>query len=417
MVDYKTIVSTTDSKVTLMQWLQALAKEFDNAKITDIAFVNDGNSSLTFTFTLTDGTAKTATCKAITLTDDEKAIVSGLVGQVATSADGITFNKAVTFAGNIVAKGNEIHQGYESHLGDESHAGTEIHKGQSTFTDLRADGITATDGQDLLSYDGTNTSLKGKGTRPLYNTSELALKSDVNAVNKGIAEYLFAFKAFQGEGNSYKTYPFPSYLNEGTDYTGMYAGSYVFNVYIAGTPSLPTLSGQYDVSFGDGVKMGNGKDIIECRAMFFGTPVQKSIKLRSDMFNGVINAGYMFASSNISKVEVEGDGIKVNEARFMFMHCNNLTEIGNFDFSSMTHNNFASTFHYLPKLTALHCTHFKYSFDLSYSTALTESALVEVLNNLDPVTTTQTLTMGATNLAKLTSDDILIATGKGWALA
>ena len=55
----------------------------------------------------------------------------------------------------------------------------------------------------------------------------------------------------------------------------------------------------------------------------------------------------------------------------------------------------------------------KVSFNISSSTAFTKEALVEILNNLATVTTTQTLTMGATNLAKLTDEDKAIATNKG----
>ena len=62
-------------------------------------------------------------------------------------------------------------------------------------------------------------------------------------------------------------------------------------------------------------------------------------------------------------------------------------------------------------------TGMKVSFDISASTKFTEAALVEILNNLATVTTTTTLKMGATNLAKLTDADKKIATDKGWTLA
>ena len=40
-----------------------------------------------------------------------------------------------------------------------------------------------------------------------------------------------------------------------------------------------------------------------------------------------------------------------------------------------------------------------------------------VINGLQTVTTTQKLTLGATNLAKLTDGEKKIATDKGWTLA
>lgn len=68
-------------------------------------------------------------------------------------------------------------------------------------------------------------------------------------------------------------------------------------------------------------------------------------------------------------------------------------------------------------LTEIHMYGMKTNFDISASTKFTREALVEILNNLATVTSTQTLTMGSTNLAKLTDEDKAIATGKGWTLA
>ena len=51
--------------------------------------------------------------------------------------------------------------------------------------------------------------------------------------------------------------------------------------------------------------------------------------------------------------------------------------------------------------------------NISASTRYERSDLLVILNNLKTVTSTKTLTMGATNLAKLTDEDKAIATGKG----
>lgn len=57
------------------------------------------------------------------------------------------------------------------------------------------------------------------------------------------------------------------------------------------------------------------------------------------------------------------------------------------------------------------------SLSISASTLFEREDLVLILNNLKTVTTTKTLKMGATNLAKLTDEDKAIATNKGWTLA
>ena len=59
----------------------------------------------------------------------------------------------------------------------------------------------------------------------------------------------------------------------------------------------------------------------------------------------------------------------------------------------------------------------KVKFDISASTQFETADLVTILNNLATVTTSQTLTMGATNLAKLSDEQKKIATDKGWTLA
>ena len=95
--------------------------------------------------------------------------------------------------------------------------------------------------------------------------------------------------------------------------------------------------------------------------------------------------------------------------RFSVVGCNSLESIPAYDLSNITSINLSS----LNKLKEFHATGMKVSFNISSSTEFTREALVEILNNLATVTTTQTLTMGATNLAKLTDADKAIATGKG----
>lgn len=48
---------------------------------------------------------------------------------------------------------------------------------------------------------------------------------------------------------------------------------------------------------------------------------------------------------------------------------------------------------------------------------LTHDSLMVVINGLQTVTSTQTLTLGTENLAKLTDAEKQIATDKGWTLA
>ena len=57
------------------------------------------------------------------------------------------------------------------------------------------------------------------------------------------------------------------------------------------------------------------------------------------------------------------------------------------------------------------------NLDISASTQFEREDLLVILNNLKTVTSAKTLTMGTTNLAKLTDEDKAIAINKGWTLA
>lgn len=95
--------------------------------------------------------------------------------------------------------------------------------------------------------------------------------------------------------------------------------------------------------------------------------------------------------------------------RFSITGCNSLESIPAYDMSNITSINISNLY----KLAEFHATGMKVSFNISSSTKFTREALVEILNNLATITSTQTLTMGATNLAKLTDEDKAIATNKG----
>ena len=60
---------------------------------------------------------------------------------------------------------------------------------------------------------------------------------------------------------------------------------------------------------------------------------------------------------------------------------------------------------------------FKVSLYLSYCENLTHDSIMVIINGLQTVTSTQTLTLGSTNLAKLTEAEKQIAIDKGWTLA
>ena len=106
---------------------------------------------------------------------------------------------------------------------------------------------------------------------------------------------------------------------------------------------------------------------------------------------------------------------KVTSLGQAFINCSKLTEIPALDVSKVT--SMSSIFDGCINLNAIHMTGMKVSFSISSSTKFTTESLHEIIDNLAIVTSTQTLTMGSTNLAKVSEEYKTIATNKGWTLA
>ena len=116
-----------------------------------------------------------------------------------------------------------------------------------------------------------------------------------------------------------------------------------------------------------------------------------------------------------------------------FEGCSSLTTIPQLDTSNVTAMNY--TFNNCSKLTTLggfqnlgqaysttqSANYSNYTLKLSSSTLLTHDSLMNVINNLYDIATkgcnTQKLVLGSTNLAKLTAEEIAIATNKGWSVS
>ena len=110
------------------------------------------------------------------------------------------------------------------------------------------------------------------------------------------------------------------------------------------------------------------------------------------------------------------DTSNVTNMYSMFYYCSNLTSVPQFDISKVTF--MADIFYGCSSLEAIHMININANLDISSSTKFTREALLEIIGNLKAQTSgSKKLTMGATNLAKLTEEDKAIATNKGWTLA
>ena len=119
-----------------------------------------------------------------------------------------------------------------------------------------------------------------------------------------------------------------------------------------------------------------------------------SLSLPAGFGQAATNLGYCFCgcTSLVSLVLPTGFGQAATNLGYCFYGCLSLADItGN--------------------------PNFKASLDLSGCLKLTHDSLMVVINGLQTVTKTQKLTLGSTNLAKLTDEEKKVATDKGWTLA
>lgn len=149
-------------------------------------------------------------------------------------------------------------------------------------------------------------------------------------------------------------------------------------------------------------------------SMFNGCSGLTNLNLSSFDTSNVTNMFHMFyGCKNLINLDISSfDTSNVIGVSYMFQNCNSLTNL-NFctnlgkGYKQKT-NNYSS-----------------YKLDLSYSTLLTHESLMSVINNLYDLNLAynvagggtlyrQGLVLGSTNLAKLTEEEIAIATDKGW---
>lgn len=117
----------------------------------------------------------------------------------------------------------------------------------------------------------------------------------------------------------------------------------------------------------------------------------------------------MFAYCNLLTTIPQLDLSKVTDVSQMFFACYPLTTLGGFQNLGMAYD------------TSKSANYRNYRLDLSNSTKLTHDSLMNVINNLYDIATkgcnAQQLILGSINLAKLTAEEIAIATDKGWTVS
>ena len=127
---------------------------------------------------------------------------------------------------------------------------------------------------------------------------------------------------------------------------------------------------------------------------------------------------FSVCSSLTSLTLPDGFGQNATNISYCFYGCTSLTSLTLPDGFGQNATRLINCFNVCSSLTNIAGNpNFKVSLDLSDCTQLTHDSLMVVINGLQTVTTSQVLTLGATNLAKLTDEEKKVATDKGWTVA
>ena len=162
----------------------------------------------------------------------------------------------------------------------------------------------------------------------------------------------------------------------------------------------------------------NTINVTDMSEMFNYCEYTLSIDVSSFDTTNVTNMEYMFGSCwDIPSLDLSNfNTSNVTNMGSMFYGCSRLKNIiGTLDLQKVTNANYM--FYGCSALEEVHIHNLGRNLSLSDSPKLTHDCLVELINNLQTVTSTKTLTLGSTNLAKLTDEEKQVATNKGWTLA
>lgn len=175
----------------------------------------------------------------------------------------------------------------------------------------------------------------------------------------------------------------------------------------------------------------NTSKVTSMGSMFYECSKLKQVSFSNTSALTNLNATFQRCKA-LEQVYIPQTG-KVTNGNGAFYVCSNLQTINKLDGSSLI--NISAMFSSCPKLanfggienlgksylTSASNNYMYYKLDLSDCTLLTHNSLMNVINGLYDIATkgcnTQQLVLGSTNLAKLTAEEIAIATSRGWSVS
>lgn len=134
-------------------------------------------------------------------------------------------------------------------------------------------------------------------------------------------------------------------------------------------------------------------------------------------FDDKITFANCFFSSFFRKIKLPNI-IKPSNISSTFQNCSNLIKIEGIIDCSNVNTSVSATFSSCAKLEEVYLKNLNNTgLKLDSCTNLKKECILYLFENAMQQTTTKTLTLGSTNLAKLTSEEIAIITNKGWTVS
>lgn len=164
-------------------------------------------------------------------------------------------------------------------------------------------------------------------------------------------------------------------------------------------------------------------NVIQMCNMFYNCTSLTEVDLRGLDISSVTDMDYMFYNcSNLTEIDLRGlDISNVTRMEGMFKNCENLVTVnGILDFSNVGRT--TDLFVSCNNLETIYIKNLKVPRGtvLRDCVKLSHASLVYLINNLEDNTlssSVKTITLGSINLAKLTEEEIAVATEKNWTLS
>ncbi len=266
-----------------------------------------------------------------------------------------------------------------------------------------------------------------------------SIDSNITAGNiKNGVTILGVVGTYVGDSSEYQDYVDLVNLLTNNSTTGKGLFAYVFNGRNITNAQRPILEGLNVSTFTD------------MSYMFYQNTSLTSLDLSNWDTSSATSMAYMFYYCDyLTSIDLSGwDTSSVLNMNSMFYHCSRLTSLDLTDFDTSIVTNTQNMFGYCTALvtitgtidmnkvltltgmfgnTSTNGAHAlenvsiyrlnRTGLNLTYNTNLTHTSLMYLINNLVTTSSAKTLTLGATNRAKLTASEIAVATGKGWTIA